>query len=108
MRRRADAEPAGVRWTGSSVVSDAGRGRLPKRSAGAGMCLVVFTLGCARGLLGRGADTSQRRVEPVRVYASYRFETGPAVLNFGVQPLWIPTCVVWEVMARDQQLREDM
>ena len=71
---------------------------------GAGCALVPATLreGAARG-----------PVDPAHVYASYQFDTGPGVLSFGVQLLWIPTCVIWERVpacgrARDERLRDDL
>jgi ABC-type nitrate/sulfonate/bicarbonate transport system substrate-binding protein len=47
-------------------------------------------------------------VNPQQLYASYRFESAPDVLHFGIQPLWIPTCVIWEVMARDERMEQDL
>src|SRR5262245_3454406 len=49
-----------------------------------------------------------RRADPTRVYATYRFVRSPSMLSFGIQPLWIPTCVIWEAMARDRQLQADL
>jgi ABC-type nitrate/sulfonate/bicarbonate transport system substrate-binding protein len=64
--------------------------------------------GCRTGLTpGPSAGTSSA-VRAQRVYASYSFDPSPNVLNFGVQPLWIPTCVIWEVMARDLRLQSDL
>lgn len=64
--------------------------------------------GCLRLAPPRPVDAGARRVDPARVYAEYRFERSPSVLNFGIQPLWIPTCVIWEVMARDSRLQADL
>jgi sulfonate transport system substrate-binding protein len=75
--------------------------------AAAAMLLLAAGGGCAR-VVDRRPAAADNRVNPARLYASYQFETAPTALNFGVQPLWIPTCVIWEVMARDQQLQDDL
>jgi hypothetical protein len=71
----------------------------------------VGAAGCARSAPSRdslAADRRSVRVDPVRIYAGYHFDRAPNVLSFGIQPLWIPTCVIWEEMARDPQLRIDL
>lgn len=75
--------------------------------AGAVVALVAGP-GCAMFGLSHRAVPEQPGVEPARVYAGFHFDTAPTVLNFGVQPLWIPVNVIWEVMVRDQRLQEDL
>lgn len=65
--------------------------------------------GCARSAPSRAsAKRAPAHRDPARVYASYRFDNDPKVLRFGIQPLWIPTCVLWEVMARDTRLQGEL
>src|SRR5438876_8975641 len=81
-------------------------------------CQLGLAMAGGMGLLAGGAGCRTpaasprpgvaRRVYPARVYAGYRFDRSSSVLSFGIQPLWIPTCVIWEVMARDPQLRQDL
>jgi sulfonate transport system substrate-binding protein len=70
--------------------------------------LMTACLGCRAGTLPGGSRPANQPTDPTRVYAGYRFDRAPEALNFGVQPLWIPTCVIWEVMARDQRLHADL
>src|SRR5438128_5012411 len=77
-----------------------------------GLMLLPGT-GCARVPARLRDGAASGPVDPAHVYASYQFDTGPDVLSFGVQPLWIPTCVIWERVpacgwARDEQLRDDL
>jgi sulfonate transport system substrate-binding protein len=65
-------------------------------------------IGCRMRAPSAQSGEASLRLDPTRVYAQYRFDSAPTVLNFGVQPLWIPTCVIWEVMARDPHLQEDL
>jgi sulfonate transport system substrate-binding protein len=81
-------------------------------------CQLWLVMAGGTGLLagGTGCRTpasaprpdAARRVVPARVYASYRFDRSPSVLSFGIQPLWIPACVIWEVMSRDPKLPDDL
>jgi hypothetical protein len=72
------------------------------------LLLLASGPGCGRLPAIRPAGEASRWADPARVYASYGFDPSPKVLNFGVQPVWVPACVIWEVMARDVQLQEDL
>lgn len=75
----------------------------------AGLAAVLTAcLGCRSGVLPGRSRPADAPVAPARVYAAYQFDRSPEALNIGVQPLWIPTCVLWEVMARDQRLQADL
>jgi sulfonate transport system substrate-binding protein len=78
----------------------------------AALLLAVGGAGCALLAPTRVSQAAvpkpSTRMDPARVYAGYRFDSAPNVLSFGMQPLWIPTCVIWEKMARDKQLQADM
>jgi NitT/TauT family transport system substrate-binding protein len=80
----------------------------PRRFLGlAAAALLCGGMGCAVSR-PRPPAPAARGVDPARVYAGYHFSSRPNVLSFGVQPLWIPACVVWEAMARDPQLQADL
>jgi sulfonate transport system substrate-binding protein len=72
-----------------------------------GMGLMAGGAGC-RTPASAPRPGAARRVVPARVYAAYRFDRSPSVLSFGIQPLWVPACVIWEVMSRDPQLQHDL
>jgi sulfonate transport system substrate-binding protein len=75
----------------------------------AGLAAVLIAcLGCRPGALPGQSRPADRSADTQRIYAAYPFDRSPDALNFGVQPLWIPTCVIWEVMARDQRLQSDL
>jgi ABC-type nitrate/sulfonate/bicarbonate transport system substrate-binding protein len=88
-----------------------GRTRWEGLLLAAALLLPVGAAGCARSAPPRAAPEAGRGaapVDPARVYAGYRFDSAPNVLCFGIQPLWIPTCVIWEVMARDERMQADV
>jgi sulfonate transport system substrate-binding protein len=73
-----------------------------------GIALITGAAGCRPGSLSSPSPPAEGPPDPRRAYAAYSFDRSPEALNFGVQPLWIPTCVLWEVMARDQTLQMDL
>ena len=40
------------------------------------------------------------------LYSTYEFGTDDRVIDFGVQPLWIPTCIISQTMKRDRILEK--
>lgn len=55
-------------------------------------------------------NTSTSPVDPTLnpIYESYRFSQHPDTIDVGVQPLWLPTGIITEVMRRDLVLRESL
>ena len=51
------------------------------------------------------ADKPQTDFSQHPVYRSYSFGAGPAVIDVGIQPLWLPPGIITEAMRRDQVLR---
>jgi len=42
------------------------------------------------------------------IYSNYDFRVESRVVDIGVQPMWVPTCMITEVMKRDAILREEL
>ena len=40
------------------------------------------------------------------IYSKYDFGKAENIIDIGVQPLWVPACIITEVMRRDEALRE--
>jgi NitT/TauT family transport system substrate-binding protein len=86
----------------------------PKRQSLARLVLTAATAllgggaGCALAVTPRSEPPAPARIASADRYADYRFDSAPGVLSFGIQPLWIPTCLIWEVMARDRRLQEEL
>ncbi len=56
-------------------------------------------------------DSDTQEIEDLRnhpIYKDYHFSQDNTVLDIGIQPLWVPTSIISEVMKRDNILREEM
>lgn len=42
------------------------------------------------------------------IYSKYEFSSDPNVINMGIQPLWVPTSIITEVMSHDQILSNQL
>ncbi len=42
------------------------------------------------------------------IYSKYDFGSSEDVIDIGIQPIWVPTCIISEVMRRDKVLKEQL
>jgi len=64
------------------------------------LLIVVFFIGTGRKVGVSTRDNSDHADHPI--YSKYRFDRSSRVINFGVQPLYLPTGLISEVMKRDR------
>ncbi len=64
---------------------------------------IVFSLGTRREEGVQTHENPDRASHPI--YSKYRFDRSDRVINFGVQPLYLPTGLISEVMKRDRFLQ---
>jgi ABC-type nitrate/sulfonate/bicarbonate transport system substrate-binding protein len=65
---------------------------------------IVFSLGTRREEGVQTNENPDRTGHPI--YSKYRFDHSGRVINFGVQPLYLPTGLISEVMKRDRVLQQ--
>lgn len=69
------------------------------------LVLAILTAGCEEGP-GPGPADSPRDPADHPLYSEYVFGESDEVIDIGIQPLWVPTCIIAETMRRDLRLRE--
>ena len=70
--------------------------------AGAVLLLVFASLASRR--IGRAPVAAAPDLSQHPEYSQYEFGKGADVVDVGIQPLWIPTCIISEAMRRDEVL----
>lgn len=74
------------------------------------ICLFFYITGCDKvdrtGI--DHADTSLPELKDHPVYRNYNFSHNLKVIDFGVQPFWVPTSNISEIMRIDNILREEL
>lgn len=57
--------------------------------------------------IDRSVTTTENLLEHP-TYSQYQFNTSDSVINIGTQPMYLPTGVIFEIVKRDQILREEL
>jgi len=81
----------------------------------------IFTVGCLTVFIAFFCFQEWFLNEPMRppaptmidlsnhpIYSQYEFGEGTNIIDFGAQPLWVPTCLITETMRRDTILMKTM
>ena len=65
---------------------------------------IVFSLGTRREESVSTPENPDRAGHPI--YSKYHFDRSGRIINFGVQPLYLPTGLISEAMKRDRVLQK--
>jgi hypothetical protein len=77
------------------------------------MCFAIFiwfsVSSCNQGQQqSQSADKTQQDLSSHSIYSNYNFDRSGKVISFGVQPLYMPTGLIIEVIKRDHLLKHDL